>query len=71
METSLKEWVQKLHSNAPNAGACSVIVQTNNGKYPSRALGLGTLKEQQTHYKKVYNGEREVVSPHLQVRFEY
>ena len=28
--------------------------KSNNGKYPSslRALGLGTLKEQQTHYKK-------------------
>ena len=45
--------------------------KSNNGKYPSRALGLGTLKEQQTHYNKVYNGEREVVSPDLQIRFDY
>ena len=27
MKTSLKEGVQKLESNAPNAGACSVMVQ--------------------------------------------
>ena len=45
--------------------------KSNNGKYPSRALGLGTLKEQQSHYTKVHNGEREVVSPDLQVRFDY
>ena len=31
----------------------------------------GTLKEQQNHYSKVYNGEREVVSPNLHVRFDY
>ena len=29
------------------------------------------MKEQQTHYNKVYNGEREDVSPDLQVRFDY
>ena len=45
--------------------------KSNNGKYPSRALGLGTLKGQQTLYNKVYDGEREVVSLDLQVRFDY
>ena len=44
--------------------------KSNNGKYPSRALGLGILKEQQTHYNKVYNGG-EVVPPDLQVGFAY
>ena len=34
-------------------------------------MGLGTLKVQQGHYNKMYNGEREVLSPDLQVRFEY
>ena len=41
------------------------------GVYPFSALGLGKLKEQHTHYNKVYNGEREVESPDLQVRFDY
>ena len=45
--------------------------KSNNGKYPSRALGLGTLKEQQIHYNNVYNDEREVVSPDLRVQFDY
>ena len=72
MKTSLKERVQKLQSNAPNAWSLQCDgAKVITGSTLSRALSLGTLKEQQTHYNKVYNGEREVVSPDLQVRFDY
>ncbi|VDI03707.1 Hypothetical predicted protein [Mytilus galloprovincialis] len=59
--------IKQRSDNWKNLRACSRVT----GSTLFRAIGLGTLKEQQTHYDKVYRGVEVPVSSKLQQLFDY